>query len=72
MPTMAAATPAVCTFKNGTTNLADSAITTALGIDVRGNSGTLTFYLRPAVVIGNAGWAMQLNPGTGFTTRLSE
>ena len=64
--------PCGLTFKNGTTNLADSAITTALGIDARGNSGTLSFYIEADSLTGNAGWAMQLNPGTGFTTRLTE
>ena len=58
-------------FKNGTTNLADSSITTTLPIDARGNSATLTFYLQVNITNSSAGWAMQLNPGTGFTTRLS-
>jgi len=64
--------PCGLTFKNGTTNLSDSMITTTLGIDARGDSGTLTFYLEADNLSGNAGWNMQLNPGTGFTTRLSE
>ena len=64
--------PCGLTFKNGTTNLSDSAITTALGIDARGNSGTLSFYIEADSLTGDAGWAMQLNPGTGFTTRLTE
>jgi hypothetical protein len=64
--------PCGLTFKNGTTNLSDSMITTALGIDAQGNSGTLAFYLEADSLTGYAGWAMQLNPGTGFTTRLSE
>ena len=58
-------------FKSGTTNLGDSIITTTLPIDARGNSATLTFYLQVNIASSNAGWAMQLNPGTGFTTRLS-
>jgi len=58
-------------FKSGTTNLSDSTITTTLPIDARGNSATLTFYLQVNITSSNAGWAMQLNPGTGFTTRLS-
>ena len=33
--------PCGLTFKNGTTNLSDSMITTTLGIDALGNSGTL-------------------------------
>ena len=59
------------TFKGGTTNLFDSTITTLSGIRVPGSSATLTFYLQASVVGSNAAWAMQLNPGTGFTTRLA-
>ena len=58
-------------FKNGTTNPADSTITTVLPIDARGSGAALTFYLQVNIASSNAGWAMQLNPGTGFTTRLS-
>lgn len=58
-------------FKNGTTNLADSSITTSNAINALGGAGTVTFYLQTSIVSGNAAWAMQLNPGTGFTTRLS-
>ena len=64
--------PCGLTFKGGTTNLSDSTITTTLGIDARGNSGTLAFYLAADSLSGSAGWAVQLNPGSGFTTRLSE
>ncbi len=64
--------PCGLTFKNGTTNLSDSMITTTLGIDALGNSGTLSFYMEADSLTGNEGWAMQLNPGSGFTTRLSE
>ncbi len=59
-------------FKGGTTNLTDSYITTANGIDARGSSGTLSFYVQANVVTGYLGWAMQLNSGTGFSTRVSE
>ena len=58
-------------FKNGTTNPADSTITTVLPIDARGSGATLTFYLQVNIASSNAGWVMQLNPGTSFTTRLS-
>ena len=59
-------------FKNGTTNLSDSLITTTKGIDARGTGGTLSFYIQTSISSSNAGWAMQLSPGTaGFTTRLS-
>ena len=60
------------TFKNGTTNLLDSTITTAGGVHAQGNSGTLAFFLAADSQSGSSGWAMQLNPGDGFTTRLSE
>ena len=70
-----AGNPCGLSFKSGTTNLADSMITTAQGINAQGNSGTVDFYLQiPAPLPTNsyAGWAMQINPGTGvFTTRLS-
>ena len=59
-------------FKGGTTNLSDSMITTAQGIDARGSSGTLSFYLQSSGLSGTAGWTLQLDPGSGFTTRLSE
>ena len=64
--------PCGLTFKGGSTNLADSTISTTLGIDARGSNGMLSFYLAANSLSGNAGWAMQLNPGSGFTTRLSE
>jgi len=60
------------TFKNGTTNLSDSMVTTAKGIDAQGNSGTVSFYILASIVSNNVGWTMQLNPGSGYTTRLSE
>ena len=70
-----AGNPCGLSFKGGTTNLTDSMITTAQGINAQGNSGTVDFYLQiPAPLTANsyAGWAMQINPGTGiFTTRLS-
>ena len=31
-----------------------------------------SFYMEADSLTGNEGWAMQLNPGSGFTTRLSE
>ena len=67
--------PCGLSFKGGTTNLTDSMIATAQGINAQGNNGTVDFYLQiPAPLTTNsyAGWAMQINPGTGvFTTRLS-
>ena len=60
------------TFKNGTTNLSDSMITTAKGIDARGSSGAVSFYILASIVSNNVGWTMQLNSGSGYTTRLSE
>ena len=59
-------------FKVGTTNLTDSFITTAAGIDARGDSATLTFYINTTGLTNNGGWALLLNNGAGFTTRLNE
>ncbi len=59
-------------FIRGTTNLFDSMVTTSTGIDARGNSGTLGFYINTTGLSNGVGWAVQLNPGGGFTTRLSE
>ncbi|MEI6077530.1 MAG: hypothetical protein WCS94_18260, partial [Verrucomicrobiota bacterium] len=39
-----AGNPCGLSFKSGTTNLADSMITTAQGINAQGNSGTVDFY----------------------------
>jgi len=60
------------TFKGGTANLSDNMITTAKGIDARGNNGVVELYVSTDVVSSNVAWTMQLNPGSGFTTRLSE
>ncbi len=59
-------------FIRGTTNLNDSVITTTQGLDARGNSGTLGFYVNTSGLTNGVGWALQLNPGSGFTTRLTE
>ena len=59
-------------FKNGTTNLNDSMITVARSIDARGASAALSFSIWADGMSGSAGWAMQLNSGTGFSTRVSE
>ena len=61
-------------FTKGTTNLSDSTITTAAGINAQGNSGTVGFYIQiPTPTNSYAAWAMQLSPGgtNSFTTRLS-
>ena len=55
-----------------TTNLADNTVTTDNAINAKGDSAALDFYLRANTLSGNAGWAMQLNSGSGFATRLSE
>ena len=57
---------------SGTTNLADNTVTPVNSIDAQGTSAALDFYLRAVTLSGNAGWAMQLNSGAGFITRLSE
>jgi len=59
-------------FKNGTTNQSDSMITLARTIDARGTSAALSFSIWADGLSGSAGWAMQLNSGTGFSTRVSE
>ncbi|HNQ87981.1 MAG TPA: DUF1566 domain-containing protein [Verrucomicrobiota bacterium] len=62
-------------FKGGTTNLTDSMVTTSSAIDARGSSGLVEFWLQTLTLsnqYGNAGWTFQLDPGTGYVTRLSE
>ncbi|MEI6647319.1 MAG: DUF1566 domain-containing protein, partial [bacterium] len=59
-------------FKSGTINLADSMITANRTIDARGSSAALSFAIWADGMSGSAGWALQLNPGTGFSTRVSE
>ncbi len=62
-------------FKNGTTNLTDSMITTTGSLDAQGNSGFVEFWMQTLTLsnqLGNAGWTFQLNAGTGYVTRLSE
>ena len=55
-----------------TTNLADNTVTTVNPLNALGDSAALDFYLRASTLSGNAGWALQLNSGAGFITRLSE
>ena len=59
-------------FKSGTANLSDSMVTLARTIDARGSSAALSFAVWADGMSGAAGWAMQLNAGTGFATRVSE
>jgi hypothetical protein len=59
-------------FKIGTTNLTDSTVTTTQGIDARGTSGYLEFWLWADGLSGNMGWTMQLGNASGYSTRLSE
>ncbi|MCX6927573.1 MAG: DUF1566 domain-containing protein, partial [Verrucomicrobia bacterium] len=62
-------------FKGGTTNLMDSMIATTGSMDARGNSGFVEFWMQTLTIsnqYGNAGWAFQLDSGSGFVTRLSE
>jgi sugar lactone lactonase YvrE/formylglycine-generating enzyme required for sulfatase activity len=59
-------------FKGGTANLADNMITASNKVDARGISGTMTFAVWTDGLTPNTGWAMQLDSGTGFSTRLSE
>ena len=64
--------PCVLQFSRGTANLADSTITTANSINAIGSSGYIEFYIKTANLITNTGWAMQLNAGSGFVTRMSD
>ena len=57
---------------SSTTNLADNTVTSVNAINAQGDSAALDFYLRANTLSGNAGWALQLNTGAGFTTRFSE
>ena len=59
-------------FKLGTTNLADSMVTTAQSMDARGASGYLQFWLWADGLAGDMGWTLQLDHGSGYSTRLSE
>lgn len=59
-------------FIRGTFSLADSTITTTKDIDARVSNGTLGFYTFTQGLSNGVGWAVQLNSGSGFTTRLQE
>ena len=59
-------------FKQGTTNLADSTITTTGTIDARGSAGWVEFELWADGLSDSAGWTFQLDSGVGYITRLSE
>lgn len=59
-------------FKGGTTNLADSIITTINPIDAAGTSGWVDFALWANGLSSEAGWNLQLDSGSGFVTRLNE
>jgi hypothetical protein len=59
-------------FKLGTSNLTDSTVTTAQGIDARGTSGYLEFWLWADGLSGSMGWTMQFGNASGYSTRLSE
>ena len=56
----------------GTTNLADSTITTVNSIDVSGSEGCVEFYLRAKFVADSMSWAFQLDSGSGFVSRLGQ
>ena len=59
-------------FKQGTTNFADSLLTTAAGIVATGRSGYLEFWVKSISLAPHAGWTFQVNAGSGFVTRLGE
>lgn len=59
-------------FKAGTTNLSDSAVTLAQGLDARGQAGVVEFWLWADGLSGDMGWTFQLDAGGGYETRLSD
>ena len=59
-------------FKQGTASLADSMITLSESIGATSSAAYAEFYIKTAGLTTNAGWAFQLNAGTGFVTRLLE
>ena len=59
-------------FNRGTTNLADSTMSTASGIPALGSSGFVEFWIKTTGLTPNAGWAFLVNAGSGFVTRLSD
>lgn len=59
-------------FKIGTTNLSDSMVTLAHGMDARGATGFVEFWLKADGLAGDMGWNFQLDSGSGFVTRQSD
>jgi sugar lactone lactonase YvrE len=59
-------------FKLGTTNLADSMITLGRALDVRGIAASVELQLWAGGLTNDMGWTLQLDAGSGFTTRLGE
>jgi len=59
-------------FGTGTNDEADTMIETAQGIDARGASGYVEFWLWAGDLEGTDGWTFQLDSGSGYVTRLSE
>ena len=59
-------------FKQGAASLTDSMMTTASGISATGAIGYVEFWIKTSGLTPNAGWAFQVNSGSGFVTRLSE
>lgn len=59
-------------FKAGIANLNSNMIATSGDIAATGTSGYVEFYINPAGLTAGSGWALQLDAGTGYVTRLSE
>jgi phosphodiesterase/alkaline phosphatase D-like protein len=59
-------------FVGGTSNLLQTMIATTNGIDARGLSGSVQFYVKTNALAGTEGWTFQLDSGSGYLTRLSE
>ena len=59
-------------FAAGTSNPADTMITTVNGINTAGSSATLQFYVECNNSSASEGWAFQVNGGNGWETVASE
>jgi len=59
-------------FKQGVASLNSNMITTVSGITAAGSAAFIDFYTWADGMSSNTGWALQLNAGTGYVTRMSE
>ncbi len=59
-------------FSGGTANLTDTMVTTVNGINTAGASASIQFYSKTTSDTATSGWALQVNPGSGWITLISE